>query len=198
MKSQITAAELLAQLNADPAYVARKRQQDEHFRRLREEYDRAQEPLIDELRTAQVPVKSVWDLVNQRNVYPQSLPILLEHLRRPYPDAIRDGIARALAVPDARFAWPSLVAQYRVETGDRTRSGLAVALSNIADDTVMEELIELAGDRNQGVSRVLLLDALRRSHLPQAREALTEFAADPLLVKEARRVLRRLDRRRKR
>lgn len=162
------------------------------IQRKHEENVRAETPLVEELQAAGVPVNSAWDLVNTPNMYPQSLPVLLDHLQRPYPDAVRDGIARAMAVPGAKFAWPLLVKLYRQEQGNRTRQGLAVALSNIADDEVISELIALAGDTELGTSRVLLLDALRRSRLPIARKALMEFGTDPLLQKEAQKILRRL------
>ena len=192
MPAKLTAAEFLAKLQTDPDYRARKRAQDEAFRRMHQENVRAEVPLVEELRAAGVPVNSVWDLVNTPNEYPQSLPILLDHLKRPYPDALRDGIARAIAVPGARFAWPLLVKLYREEKGNRTRQGLAVALSNIADDELIRELIALAGDPELGTSRVLLLDALRRSRLPLARKALMDFGSDPLLKREAQQILRQL------
>ena len=131
-------------------------------------------------------------MVNATNTYEQSLPILLEHLQRSYPDAVREGIARALAVPAAKFAWPSLVNLYRQETVRRTKDGLAVAISNIADDETLDELIALARDVGHGESRVLLLNALERSRLPKARKALMELGGDPMLQKEVQRILNRL------
>jgi hypothetical protein len=193
-RKEITAAELMARLNADPEWVARKKERDEAIQRKHDEYVRAEAPLVEELRAAGVLVNSAWDLVNTPNVYLQSLPILLDHLQRPYPDAVRDGIARALAVPNAKFAWSLLVMLYRQERERRTKSGLAVALSNIADDAVIDELIALARDPQHGVSRVGLLDGLRRTRLPQARRALMEFGTDPFLKKEAQRILRQLKR----
>jgi hypothetical protein len=192
MKDKVTAAELLAKLHADSGYLSRKKEQDETFQRKQKEYARAELPMVEELRAAGVPVNSAWDLVNTPNLYPQSLPILLSHLQRPYPDAVRDGIARAMAVPGAKFAWPLLVKLYRQEQGNRTRQGLAVALSNIADDELVSELIALARDADLGTSRILLLDALRRSRLPIARRALSDFATDPLLRKEAQKLLHRM------
>ncbi|MEA3135051.1 MAG: hypothetical protein QOG17_2897 [Gammaproteobacteria bacterium] len=193
MKQKTTAAELMARLNADRDYVARKKERDEAVQRKAEEYARAEAPVVEELRAAGVQVSSVWDLVNATNTYPQSLPILLKHLQREYPDAVRDGIARALAVPSAKFAWPLVVKLYRQEHGNRTKQGLAVALSNIADDEVIGELIDLASESQLGTSRVLLLDALRRSRLPIAHKALMDFGTDPLLQNEAQQILRRLD-----
>jgi hypothetical protein len=186
----ITAKQLMDRLQSDPEWVRRHEERERTFRRKHDENMRAEAPLVEELRAAGVPANSVWDLVNTRNVYPQSLPILLDHLQRPYPDAVRDGIARALAVPSARFAWATLVGLYQQESGKRTKCGLAVALSNIADDAVIDELVALAHDPQHGLSRVLLLDALRRSRLPQARRALMEFRTDPLLKQEVQRILR--------
>jgi len=192
MKKKVAASELMARLNANPDYVARKKEQDEAFQRREQEYARAETPLVEELRAAGVNVGSVWDLVNTANTYPQSLPILLNHLHRAYPDAIRDGIARALAVPSAKFAWSVLVKLFRQEQGKRTKDGLAVAISNIADDGVIDELIALARDVEHGESRLLLLSALERSQLPRARKALMELGVDPQLQKEVQIILRRV------
>jgi len=68
---------------------------------------------LAELREVGLDVKSVWDLINAPARYEQAIPVLLQHLRLPYSDRIREGIARALAVPDARHAWPTLVAEFK-------------------------------------------------------------------------------------
>lgn len=201
-KGYMTIAEHHARLKAEgkwDAYVARKKEQDEVFRRKEQEYARAEEPLVQELRTAGLAVDSVWDFVNgkvEAGVHAQVLPILLKHIERPYPDAIRDGMARAMAVPEAKFAWPMLVKLYGQEQGRRTKDGLAVAISNVADDETLDEVIALVRDTRYGESRVLLLSALERSHLPQARKALLELSGDPMLQKEIQIILRRLKSRR--
>src|SRR5262245_25354955 len=131
-RRKITAAELMAQLNADPDFVARKKAQDEAIRSKAEEHARAEAPLVQVLNAVGVPVSSVWDLVNagrkrpsrtfristdppeavwdwldaNGGCYASILPLLLDHLQRPYPDPVRAGIARALAIPEAKFAWP--------------------------------------------------------------------------------------------
>src|SRR3977135_965128 len=98
--------------------------------------------------------------------YPTAIPILLKHLLLPYSDVTRETLARILAVPDARSAWPILASDYRKaplgeETGSRwgAKSGLAVALASTATEGVMGQLIDLAKDRSHGSSRVLLLRA---------------------------------------
>ena len=194
-KGYMTLAEHHARLKAEgkwDEYAARKKAQDEEFQRKEEDYSRAEAPVVEALRAAGVPVSSVWDLVNTTNPYEQSLQILFAHLQRPYPDEVREGIARALAVPAAKFAWPLLIKLYREETVQRTKDGLAVAISNIADDGMLDDLVELARDSAQGESRVLLLNAFERSRLPKARKALMELGGDPMLKKEVQRILRLL------
>jgi hypothetical protein len=182
---------LAARLQADPEFVAkqqeRERERIERSARFRVEED----PILAELREIGWNVNSVWDLVNTSTPYTEAIPTLLKHLLLSYSDRTREGIARALAVPDARYAWPILVAEYRKapmgqENGIRldAKSGLAVALAATATENVIDELVALAKDRSQGESRVLLLRALRKSKSALAKRAIEELASDPDLKKE--------------
>jgi hypothetical protein len=109
-------------------------------------------------------------LVNTSTPYPDALPILLEHLQCPYPDRAREGVARALAVRDAKFACARLVELYCPEPADtNAKDGLAVALAAASDDEVIDELISLARDSAHGASRSLLLRGLKRSRTAGGR-----------------------------
>jgi hypothetical protein len=165
----------------------RKRQRAERSARRRVE----EEPILADLRAIGWEVKSVWDLVNTSTPYPEAIPILLKHLTQAYSDRTREGIARALAIPDAKDAWPLLAAEYckapmGEENGIRlgAKSGLAAALSAAATDDVIAQLASLAKDRSNGDSRLLLLRALRKSKTAVAKDALKELADDPALQKE--------------
>jgi len=187
----VTAAELAARLRADPEFVARQQEQ-EQARAERSPLLRAeQEPMLADLRTIGLEVNSVWDLVNTSSNYDEAIPTLLKHLKLPYSDRTREGIARALAVPQAKYAWPDLVLEYHKapmgeENGIRlgAKDGLAVALATTATDAHMEELAALAKDPKHGDSRLLLLRGLRKSKSPTTRLALKELAFDPALAKE--------------
>lgn len=151
-----------------------------------------QAPLLAELQAVGLNIKAVWDLISMAENYEDAIPILLRHLQMPYSDPTRETIARALAVPEARYAWPILVAEYRkapMGIGEygfprHAKDGLACALSATVTNDVIEELIEIAKDRTQGDSRILLLPGLRRSRNPLAKQALEELANDPDLAKE--------------
>jgi hypothetical protein len=155
------------------------------------EWARAEAPLAQDLRHAGAQVSSVWDLVNTRNKYPNLVPILFAHLSRPYPEKVREGIARALVVPEARQYWTELVDHYLAET-DTTTNGvkwaLHLAIAASADVTVLDTLIRLACDRRHGRNRALFVDALARIKDPRAKAALEELASDPDLASDVKRV----------
>ena len=182
-----TAAEFINNLEAAPEYVRRRAKQDEELAKLTAFYREAEAPLVRDLAKIGVEVGSVYDLVNDTVTYEKAIPLLLDHLRREYPDAIREGIARALGIPATRaLGWRILVDEYRrtENRNNRVKDGLAVALSGASDDSVLQELIELAKDKNHGDIRILLLQGIKRSRRPEARQATNELVHDPQLGKE--------------
>ncbi len=185
------------------------------------EWARAEAPLVEALQLAGVPVSSVWNLVNvggrkrpsrpftastdppealwdwldaHGGSYGSVIPLLLDHVQRSYPDRVREGIARALAVPESRSHWEELVSLYLAET-DTTTNGmkwaLHLAISAAADVTVLDTLIKLACDRRHGRNRALFVDAFARIKDPRAQAALAELASDPDLADDVRRVTKK-------
>lgn len=165
------------------------------------EWNKAEQPLVEELQAAGYDVESAWDLFNRKEPwnrkerikpYVDALPILVKHLQRPYPARVREGIARAVAMPQAKFAWDVLVRLYRNEPETDAKDGLAVAIGAVADDSVLDQVIELLCDPRHGQSRLLMLSALERSSDPRARAALMELGADSELKEEIQVILKRL------
>lgn len=186
-----TAADVMAMLEADPEFVARRAARDVEQAAREEALRCAEVDLVDDLRRAGTEVDSVWDLVNTAAPYPSAVPVLFAHLARAHPPAIREGIARALAVPEARSRRAELVRAYRDETEPRAKDGLAVAVAATCGGDGIDEVIALVGDAGQGASRVLLIRALARSKEPRARRALESLHEDPVLGEEARAASRR-------
>lgn len=199
MKNKVTAAELLARLNTDAEYLSLKQEKDEEIEQLAEQDRKAENPLVKDLQDAGAQISSVWDLVNTKVPYPRLLPILFAHFDRPYPDRIREGIARALATPESRLLWDELVDRYLAESdseANRVKWALHLAISAAADATVLDTLIRLACDRRHGRNRALFIDALDRINDPRAKATLEELANDPDLADDVRRVTKRRSKRR--
>lgn len=165
---------------------ARAQERETQALELRQE----EEPIVRDLHAVGYDVASVWDLVNTSARYAKAVPVLLKHLRLPYSEATREGIARALAVdePAVQSAYVELVEQYRDAPfgagRGRAKGGLACALAAAATETTLPHLAALVLDRQQGPSRVLLLSALRKSKSALAKQTLRTAESDPELRKE--------------
>jgi hypothetical protein len=183
----ITAEEHAKQLQADPEFMCRKAEQEKALAERKAMLRVAEAPLVEDLARLGLEVESVRFLKNNNPEFRKAIPVLLDHLRKPYPDIIRAGIAQRLAVRATRkIGWRILVEEFR-NTGydhEHVKDSLGAALSGAADNSVIGELIDLAKDRSLGTSRIMLLRGIRRSRLPEASQAIAELADDPELAKE--------------
>ena len=138
-RKPITAAELMAELQADPKWVAR-RDAKERERETREQVCAAdQAELVQEIRNVGYDIDSVWDLVNNSphpilkrrflGEYQLAYPILVNHLYVTHRKEVREGIIRALSVKDGGpEVEAALLDCFQCETDDNLRWGLANAL----------------------------------------------------------------------
>jgi hypothetical protein len=194
-KKPITADELMARLDSDPEHRAWQEAEDAKVARKIAERELAETPIVSDLAAVGVHVDSVWDLVNTRKTPSAALPILIEHLNRPYAVGIKEGIARALAVREAKFAWDSLKKMYEEETTPALRDALSIALSEAAHEGVLDDVIALASDKRHGESRLFLLSALKRSKDPSALATIQSLAVDPDFSYEVNRYLKAREKR---
>jgi hypothetical protein len=183
----ITAEEHAKQLQVDPEFMRRRAEQEKALAEREAQLRVVEAPLLKDLARVGFEVKSVWFLKNNRPEFRKAIPVLLDHLKRPYPDIIRAGIAQRPAVRATRkMGWRILVEEFRKTGYDhaQVKDSLGSALSGAVDDSVIEELISLAKDSSLGSSRVMLLRGVRHSRRPEARQAIAELANDPELAKE--------------
>lgn len=180
----MTASQLMDRLKKNPTWVA----QDEARKRKREILDQElrqnQAPLIRDLHSAGYPVRSVYDLVNSKDSYSGAIPVLLDHLihSEQYHPKVREGIARALTVAEARSELPKIIGAFRKER-DSSLNGPKWALGNaieaLAEEAQVEEVAALALDETHGAARTMLIVRLGVSNKPIARSALAKLVNDP-------------------
>lgn len=188
---KITALEFIEKLNADPDYVASRAQKDRELDALHAELAKAEAPVLEDLRKVGVDVSSVWALLSTPSRYDDAWHVLLKHFGRPYPDAIREGIARALAVKKSKPVCSTLMRLYREEKSPRVKSGLAAAIAVSASKEDLADIIALVREPAHGSSRLLLLSTLSRSKASEAKETLFELKDDLDLRKEIGVILKR-------
>lgn len=178
-RGPMTAAEHLRQLEADPEWVARRDARDRDLaersaRARQEEHD-----LLADLATVGLLVDSVWALYKKRP-YPAALLILMLHLTRSYSEHLLEGIARAMAVKEARDdAWDFLIEQLKRKSLPKNAAdGAMSAISAMARPADLPTLISLIRNRALGSQRLFLVSNLMRSKRPEARETLVQLRDD--------------------
>lgn len=159
------------------------------------------EAFIRELAAVGVLVESPWDLVNTRRSYRAAIPVLVEWLNRAEVEVpaherekFREGLVRSLAVKEARgiATLPLLREFQRAEATPSYRWAVGSSLEVVADDSVFDELVELASNRSYGHAREMVVLALARVKNPQAIEILTELLDDEDMTGHALMALGRL------
>jgi hypothetical protein len=185
-KNKTTAAELMAKLNANPEYLARRQASEEALIKRQAQFAQDEAPLVADLQAVGVDVTSAWDMVNLKESFPTAMPVLHKHLSLDYPPKVREGIARAMSEGAARPYWKDLVELYEREANTQVKDALAVALCGAAGPEQYDELISLALDRAHGSSRVVLIWALeRRIPVEQAEPVLVTLAMDSVTKLQA-------------
>ena len=193
-RKPLNSAELIAQQEKDPRV---QRFREEH--RLRHAaYLEAQAPLLRDLAAVGVVVDDVANLIGRDAVSEDAVRVLLAHVRRPYPARVLEWIGRSLTIPAAAFAWNELMDIYARSADEAVKTGVAVALDAHASDARIHDIIALISDPHHGVSRLLFLEALQKSKLPEAHRALIDAVNDPQLAKEATHLAAKLGRRTRR
>lgn len=136
---------------------------DEIGRKFQNQLRNETKGLLDDLAKVGVDVSSVWDLVNTKEPYPDAIDVLIKHLSRNYHPRNKEGIVRALIVPEAKGkANESLFEEY-----DRTpkemeslRWAIGYALANLMMKKDTDRIIGIVKDADNGKSRGELIKTL--------------------------------------
>jgi hypothetical protein len=193
-----TAAELMAELQKDPDYLARARFREQQQRANTEAYAKAAGPLLTELDQAGFRVGSIGELRQRETPYHAGVPILLRWLPRVDHPPLKEDIVRTLSVPWAGpSAAPALIAEFkRAGTDDPAGTSLRWAIANalavVADDSVFEEIVRLVQDTRSGKAREMLALALGNMKDPRAVGVLTDLIGDEEVVGHAAAALGKL------
>lgn len=183
--------DLLNKLKVDSSYQEKLRIDEEKRNKEVALLREAEKPLVSAINSTGVTISSVYDLVNTAAPYPQVLPVLFEHLHKKYPDPIREGIARALAVKDARGYWEQLKQMYISEPESGAKEGMAVALTAMADKKRLPEIVHLISNRTNGPSRIHFVRVLSRSKDKLALDTLIRLKDDCDMKTEVQERLKR-------
>lgn len=192
-RGPMTAAELMAQLEADPDWV-RARDQREAARRARMAENAEEFALVRRaLDAAGLPSRDFGHFTSGRHpdVIPQpifdyrrAVPVLLDVLPKVTRPAVKEAIVRSLSTPHGRpHAARALLDEFR-QTSDAQQPTLkwviGSALSTVTTPANVDELLELARDARHGAGRGMVIERLGRiSGDPRVEETLILLIDDP-------------------
>lgn len=165
-----TAWEVEQELRKNPEWVAMEAKREAEYEAARARFRAEEELMVADLRRAGYAVQeSVYELVNTAQSYPDAIPVLLKHLKRPYSDRIKEGIARALTVREARgIAGPAIIEELQ-QSFDRSPScrwALASALTIVANRKDEDAIKALIDTETDGDVRDRLIRALKTAGKP--------------------------------
>jgi hypothetical protein len=142
-------------------------------------------PVLADLSQAGIDVDWIEDLYNKRLDYERAIPILLRWLPRVENPVVKEAIVRAISVPWARRTdAPALL----VEEFRRSKSEFGLnwaignALSVVADDNVLSDIVGLIQDETYGKAREMLVVALGNMKSPDVKYTLIELLDDEALA----------------
>ena len=187
-RREITAEELMTQLQNDPAYAAKMKAKEE-LRLASTALARADEQVVlKELRQVGVNFGSFMELLSSKRDYSAAIPLLVDHLGKPHEPAVVGSIARALIVPQCKRSpqvLSALIEAIRRESRrtprDRSATdGLADAISRLAGQEYEDVFRELLRDQRLGPSRgfLVLSRLILKSQRPDTCDFLTGLLND--------------------
>jgi hypothetical protein len=141
----------------------------------------ASAPVLTDLARAGFSLEWVSDLYSKKLNYKDAIPVLIKWLPQIENPDVKEDIVRALSVPWAKHtvAPKLLVEEFRKY---RAYPGLLWAIGNalsvVADDNVLSDIVGLIQDKTYGKAREMLVVALGNMKSPDVKYTLIELLDD--------------------
>lgn len=188
-----TAAELIAELEADPEHQARKREREAAMNDEHAVLEEAEKPVLADLAAIGVDTDSPWNLYRDPEARARAVPVLLDHIERDYPDKVVHGIGQALTDRSARGSWDRIKEIYLATRSDLVRDQLSHVLGHVAVREHYDDLLAFLADESLGITRTSFIRAVNRignrMESGKGRQVIEGLVDDPELSAEARAVL---------
>jgi HEAT repeat protein len=153
--------------------------------------------LIDELADLDIKINSIWDLVNTKSKYPKAIPVLMKYL--PLVNYVRnkEGIVRALTVPEAKgLVVPLLVKEYLQLPIDK--ENLRWVIGNAVSATITESevanIFPIVLNKENGLSRQMFVTAMGKIKTDNVKSVLLQLSNDDdkVIRDEAKKALKKV------
>lgn len=153
-----------------------------------------EEKLIADVRKAGYEIQSINDLMKISKENADLIPALLEHLASVTDAGDKQFLVRCLTVKGFYQATKPLIQEFYQASGTKgsLRWAIGNALSTIADKSCSREMVEIAKNRDFGMSRQMIVYDLWKFDDPEIKDVLVSLLDDETVVGHAVHALRRL------
>lgn len=188
-RGPVTAEELMNELIQDPGYRTFLEDVEQEKELNRQNYRREAAGLLSDLAEVGFDVDYVGELVKRRVRYEAAIPVLIRWLPVIGDRSVKEDVIRTLSVPWARpDALKPLIEEFKKlppeeEIGLRWVVGNALEIT--ADDSVFEEVRDLATTPSYGRSREMVVASLGNMKNQEAIEVLIDLLEDETVVGHA-------------
>jgi hypothetical protein len=159
----MTAAELVAKLDADPDFQRRKAEKERKWAERRAAVDEMLRPILDDLRNAGITAESIEEMTQRyAPLPPQIVQVLLGWLPRVQDDRVKESLIRSLGAAREPFDGRLLVESFLHDTSETLRWPIANTMAEARPFGVADWLVEAVKKRSFGNARGMLVIALAR------------------------------------
>src|ERR1700722_16818738 len=176
-----TAVEFVVELEAQPEYVARKREFEEKRQDSVRQHRLIARPVIEDLKKAGYGIKTLDELRTSGTRYESAVPVLLKWLPLISDESVKESIVRTLSVPWAKpTAVMPLIAEFLAapESADGLKWAIGNALWVVGDDSVFDHLQGLVRDPRHSKARQMIVLSLGKMKDPRVGDTLVELLDD--------------------
>ena len=162
-KRPMTAAELMAQLEADPNFQRTRAEKEQRRAARSAELGAIKQPILDDLRRIGVEAESI-EAVTERYapLSPPIVEVLLHWLPRVADDRTKESLIRSLGAAGEPFDGRSLVEAFMHDASETLRWPIANTIAEARPFGVTDWLVEAAKNPAFGAARQMLVLALAR------------------------------------
>ena len=153
--------------------------------------------LTDELAEVGIKISNIYDLVNTKSKYPKAIPILIKHLQFNYSDKIKEGIVRALTVPEAKGLAVSLLIKEYLQLS-KDKENLKWVIGNAVNVTITKnevaDIFPIVLNKTNGISRQMFVAALGKIKSDIVKDVLLKLINDDdrVIRDEAKKALKKI------
>jgi hypothetical protein len=159
----MTAAELMAKLDADPDFQKRRAEKQRRRAVKHERLRNAAQPILDELQSMGIVVASIGEMTQHfAPLPPQIVQVLLDWLPRVGEDRLKESIIRALGAAKEPFDGRPLVDVFLNDKSGTLRWPIANTMAYARPFGVTDWIVEAVKNRRFGSARQMLMLALAR------------------------------------